>query len=475
MRQIGSFFLFSFFLLSSCNFAPKYSGTNMPIPESFRVDTEEGDAMANASWWKNLGDEVLDELIQTALRNNKDLQVAMWRVCQYLAQAEVARSSLFPQLSGAGTALKEKLPVNQNFLPLGLSPIIPDYALNLSLSYELDFWGKVRNQSSAAYFEYLAEVENRRTVVLTLVGSTAQSYILLRQLDLQLEMARNIEASRGASLEIAKYRFEGGVTSEIEVEQAMSVYQEAVAMVKELERQVPVQENLLSVLLGQSPGPIPRGKSLKELILPKEVPTGLPSDLLTRRPDILRAENNLKAAFANVGVARAAFFPQFSFASLYGVESLKLKTLLKRPSVNWMIGGSLLQEIFTGGSLMGQLKIAGAQKQELIFQYENTILNAFKEVDDSLIGVQKSKEIFAADTLQLEALQNYLRLAWYRYYEGQNQYLTVLDAERKVFDAELNTAAAQANQFLFLVDLYKSLGGGWVFEEDAQLVQEKKL
>ncbi len=474
MKIKALLFLFSLSVCCSCNFAPKYSGTNMPMPESFRVDTEDGDFLANGLWWKSLGDEVLDELIQTALKNNKDLQVAMWRVCQYLAQAEVARSSLFPQLSGGGGALKEKVPVNQNFLPLGLSPIIPEYALNLSLSYELDFWGKVRNQSSAAYFEYLAEVENRRTVVLTLIGSTAQSYILLRQLDLQLEMAKKIQKSRGASLQIAKYRFEGGITSEIEVEQAMSVYQEAVAMVQELERKVPVQENLLSILLGQNPGPIPRGKSLKELILPKEVPTGLPVDLLTRRPDIVQAENNLKAACANVGVARAAFFPQFSFASLYGVESLHLKTLLKKPATTWVIGGSLLQEIFTGGSLRGQLKIAQAQKQELIFQYENVILKAFKEVDDALIGLRQSKEVFKADTLQLQALENYLQLAWYRYYEGQNQYLTVLDAERKVFDSELNTAAAQANQFLILVDLYKALGGGWVLEADDHLVQEKK-
>lgn len=470
--------VFSLFMLSSfacCNFAPKYDRPDLALPTTWRTETEEKDDIAIGNWWENLGDEVLDGLIVTALKNNKDLQIAIWRVSQYLSQYTVARSGLYPQAAVAGGALKERLPINENFLlPLGVDPIIPDYQLNLSLSYELDFWGSVRNTAAAAQAQYLAQIDNRRTVVLTLIGSVAEAYIYLRQLDLQLEISQNILATRTESLKIARYRFEGGITSEIEVEQALSVYEEAIASVKELERQIPMQENLLSVLLGRGPGPIARGKALNELILPTKVPSGLPSDLLTRRPDILRAENNLLAANANIGVARAAFFPQVNVATLCGVNSLNLRTLFDNSSRTWSVGGSFLENIFTGGALTGQLNIARAQKQELVFLYERTILTALAEVDDSITSLQKSREIFAADKADVEALQRYLKLAWYQYYEGQTQYLTVLDAERSVFTAKLNAAAAEADQFFYLINLYKALGGGWVVEADDHLIAERQ-
>ena len=470
--------IFSLVMMSSltcCNFAPKYTRPSQPLPTSWRTETEENESLAIGNWWENLGDEVLDGLIVTALKNNKDLQIAIWRVAQYFSQYTVARSGLYPQASFGGGALKERLPVNENFLvPLGLGSIIPDYQVNLSLSYELDFWGSIRNTAAAAQAEYLAQIENRRTVVLTLIGSVAEAYVYLRQLDFQLEISKNILETRAESLKIARYRFEGGITSEIDVEQALSVYEEAIAAVKELERQIPMQENLLSVLLGRGPGPIARGKALKELVLPEKVPSGLPADLLTRRPDILRAENNLLAANANIGVARAAFFTQVNLATLCGVNSLSLRTLFDNSSRTWSVGGGFLENIFTGGSLTGQLNIARAQKQELVFSYEQTILKALAEVDDSITSLQKSKEIFAADTADVEALQRYLVLAWYQYYEGQTQYLTVLDAERSVFAAKLNAAEAEANQFLYLINLYKALGGGWVVDADDHLVPETR-
>jgi multidrug efflux system outer membrane protein len=277
---------------------------------------------------------------------------------------------------------------------------------------------------------------------------------------------------RKEAVRIATDRFEGGLTSKIEVDQAISVYQETVATVKELEKKVPQQENLLSVLLGQSPGPIAGGVPLNKLFLPSEVPSCLPQDLLTRRPDILQAENNLIAANANIGVARAAFFPQLSLSALYGVDNLSLNGLFNKSARTWLLGGGIVQEIFTGGALVNQLKIAEVEKIELVFTYEQTILNALKEVDDSLIGFKKNKEIFAADVKEVEALQNYLSLAWDRYYEGQTQYLTVLDAQREVLTAEMNMIAAEANQFLALIDLYKAVGGGWVIGADATLKKE---
>ncbi len=474
MKISVSLFCLSLVFLGSCNMAPKYERPDLALPSSWRIEEEVGDTLANASWWKALGDEVLDQLIETALLGNKDLQVAVFRVYQYLGQFQAATSSLYPQMNANSKALKSKFAVDDNFLPQGSSPITPDFGLNLSLSYEIDFWGKARNESAAAFSEYLASIENRKTVVLTLIGAVVQGYIYLRQLDTQLELSKSILGSRKESLDIAKYRFEGGLTSEIEVDQALSVYEEAAAKVFNYIKLIGQQENLLSALLGKSPGPIPRGKSLQDLILPKEVPSGLPSDLLTRRPDIVRAENILKASNANIGVARAAFFPQLSFGALYGVDSLALKTLVKKTSRTWLIGGSLLDNIFTGGLLTGQLKIAEAEKKEMVFTYEQTVLTALKEVDDALIGLKQSKEVFAADQRELAALKGYLQLAWYRYYEGETEYLTVLDAERKVFDSALNVVTAQADQFLNLVDLYKSLGGGWVEESDQVLMAHEK-
>ena len=425
MKNASSKLFFLLLTLSGCNFAPRYSTPDMAMPSDWRQAGETGDEVVNLSWWKHLGDVVLDEYIVTALDHNKDLKVAMWRVNQYFSQYKIVRSELFPQLSANGSALKEKVPIDADFLPITISPITPDYHVELSLSYEIDFWGQVRNQTSAAYSEYLASVENRRTVVLTLVGSVAQAYIYLRQLDLQLELAKAVLASRKEAVEIATDRFEGGLTSKIEVDQSLSVYEESIAVVESLEGKVPQQENLLCVLLGEAPHSVKRGKKLPELILPNSVPSGFPQDLLTRRPDILQAENNLKAANANIGVARAAFFPQLNFSALFGVDNLQLSKLFTRSSKLWTIGGSFMQQIFTGGALIGQLKLAEAEKQELVFTYEQTILTALKEVNDAQIGLEQSKKVFKADTGQVAALKDYLQLAWYRYYEGQTQYLTV--------------------------------------------------
>jgi outer membrane protein, multidrug efflux system len=459
-------------ILTGCNFAPKYSQPDTSMPIAFRLETNELEAEGCIGWWKDFGDEVLDYFIETALLNNKDLQVAMWRVSEYLAEWKVARSSLMPQITPNAGALKERLPVNADFLQ-GFNPITPNYNINLSLAYELDFWGVIRNGSRAAYAEYLAEVENRKTAVLALVGAVAENYIVLRQLDLQLEIANRILKSREKFLEIAVYRFEGGITSEIEVDQAKSLAQEALAVVKALEKKVPQQENLLSILLGQNPGDLPRGKPLKELNLPKALFTGKPEDLLTRRPDIMAKEQKLIAANANIGAARGAFFPQINFSTLFGLDSLSLKNLLNRKSRTWEIGGTILEELFTGGRLSGQLKIAKAEKQKLVFGYEQTVLNALKEVNDSLIGFEKSKEIYSAQLGEVAALKDYLKIAWYRYYDGLTQYLTVLDAETRVFNTELNLAQAEADQFLNIVELYKSLGGGWVEELDERLEKIK--
>ncbi len=452
--------------LTGCNLAPHYHRPDVEMPTTWRDISNEGSTLANIKWWESLDDPVLNTLIQTALENNKDLQIAIWRVNAYYGQYQVVRSGLFPEIDMGGSAAKERLPSIANFLPAGTDPINSSYSLDLSLSYEIDFWGQVRNMTKAAQFEYLAQIENRRTVVLTLVGSVAQAYVLLRQLDLELQISLETLETRKESLQIAIDRFEGGLTSEIEVTQAASVFESALATVEDLQRRVPQQENLLSILLGENPHSIVRGKTIDEFTLPTEVPAGLPSDLLTRRPDIVQSENMLIAANANIGVARSAFFPQINLTGLYGVESLALNSLFKKPSIAWKIGGNFLQTIFAGGKLFGQLNVAKAQQQESLFQYEQTILNAFREVNDALIGHQQSKKIVIATEGEVSALEEYLKLAWLRYYEGQTQYLTVLDAERQLFSAKILLAEAQGDQFITLINLYKALGGGWVIEAD---------
>jgi outer membrane protein, multidrug efflux system len=456
-------------LLTACNLAPRYQQPQLcDMPCGWRVSSDDSSTLCNLRWWEALNDPVLNELILTALANNRDLQVAVWRVKEYWGQYEVVRASLMPQITASGSALKERLPLNANithFIP-GLDPVITDYQALFNLSYEFDFWGRLRNQMFDAYSQYLAQEADRQTVIMTLVSSVAQSYVRLRQLDMELQIAKATLESRDESYRIACARFQGGLTSQIDVMQALSAYEESVAAVEELERQIPQQENLLSVLLGESPHDIVRGKEIYELQLPPALPTGLPSDLLTRRPDIRAAEHRLIGANANIGAARAAFLPQFNLFGFTGRESFLLRSLFTTPSRTWDIGGSFLQPIFMGGSLIGNLHITKAQKQELLYSYEQAILTALREVNSSLIGYQQSQQIFAAYTADVTALQQYLRLSWLRYYEGQTQYLTVLDAERTLFSAQIKLVQAQADQFLTLIDLYKALGGGWVIDAD---------
>lgn len=461
-------FLVFFVLFASCNFAPKYARPEISAT-TWRLEPADVQEVSDQFWWKQLGDDTLSLLIDQALASNNDLQIAIWRVDQYYSQYQVARSPLFPQIGLNSSATKEKLPLDEDFLPPGTSSITPDYRLLMNLSYEIDLWGQIRNQAKAANFEYLSAVEYRRTVLLTLIGAVAKGYFLLRQLDAQRDSSEGILKSRKESLVIAEDRFKGGLTSQIEVDQALSIYQESIAKLHEIERKIATQENLLSVLLGQDPGPIPRGKTLYEWNLPETVGVGTPEELLSRRPDILQAENRLKAAYANIGIAKAAFFPQITFASLYGIDSLSIGSFFAQKSRTWSIGASLVEQVFTGGALTGKLHIAKALKQELLFQYRQTILKAFEEVNNSMVNLEKSKQIATATRIELGALRDYLKLAWDRYYEGQTEYLTVLDAERQVFAVELNLAEAEAQQYQFLVDLYKSLGGGWILQEDQAL------
>jgi len=459
-------------LLTGCNLAPRYHQPCMEMPESWRTETNDCSTAANMRWWQQFGDPILDDLIVAALQNNKDLQVAAWRVCEFYAQFEVARSPLFPQISGQAEGIKQKLPTGTLFFPPEIDPITPQYTFAFNLDYEIDFWGKIRNQSKAACAELLASVENRRTVVLGLVGAVAEAYILLRQLDQELQIAYQTLEDRAEALEIARDRFEGGLTSEIQVTQAASVYEETQAVITLIIQGIAEKENLLSLLIGENPTAICRGRTLNQFEMPVQIPAGLPSDLLCRRPDILQAENLLIAANAQIGAARAAFFPEISITGLYGAGSFDLKKLFSTASRVWQIGADVFQNIFTGGRLTGDLHIANAQKMEALYSYEQTVLNAFREVDDALVVQKQSRERIVIEERRVADIQQYLSLSWLRYYNGQADYLTVLDAQRELFRAQIDLTQAQGALFVSVVELYKALGGGWVLDADCCISQD---
>lgn len=466
MKAIISLFLVLSLFLSSCNLEPIYKRPCMPMPAQWRLATNEESTSVNIEWWQELGDPILDALILQALQNNKELKVAAWRVCEFYAHYKIVNSQLYPQINLEGSAFRERYPDQTSFLPFGFDPIQSQYRYAFNLDYEIDFWGKIRSLSHAAFAELLGSVENRRNVVLTLVASVARTYIFLRQLDLELEIALNTLADRKEYLRLAKLRYEGGLTSEIEVMQAISVLEETEAVVISLQKRIPMEENLLSILLGTSPTCIIRGKSLYELHVIPYIPTGLPCELLCRRPDILEAESHLIAANANIGAARALFFPALSLTGLFGGESFQLSKLFSKSSRAWAIGGSFVQQIFTGGRLTGQLNLTIAEKQAMLYQYEQTILNAFKEVNDALISHQQAQKLVIIERRRVAAEAQYLHLAWLRYYNGETDYLTVLDAERRFFDSQINLAQAQGSTLLSLVEIYKTLGGGWVLQAD---------
>jgi outer membrane protein, multidrug efflux system len=459
--------LLSLLLLSACNLEPRYQRPCMDIPCCWRFESDPESTIANVRWWEALDDPALNDLIVTALKNNKDLWVAAWRVCEFFARYQVASSPLYPQINLQGEAIKERIPPAAS--PTGLAKITPFYAYAFTLSYELDLFGKIRSQAHAACAEALSSVEDRRTVVLSLVSAVAAAYIQLRELDQQLQIAFRTLEDRREYLRLATIRFEGGLTSEIEVTQAASLFEEVLADVTFLEEEIPQQENLISVLIGYPSQPILRGRAIDKFVLPPEVPAGLPSELLQRRPDIVAAELRLIAANAEIGAARAAFFPQISLTALLGGESFQFKNLFAASSRIWQYGVEFMQPIFTGGELTGELNIAWAQKQEALYTYEQTILTAFQEVNDALIAYRQTQEQIKIQEGNVEANKAYLRLSWLRYYEGQSDYLVVLDAETRLFDAQIQLAQAQGDVFLALIALYKALGGGWVIDADCLL------
>lgn len=456
------------FAMQSCTLHHSYQRPAIDIPCAWRIVDNELTTEINLRWWEEFNDPVLNCYIYEALYYNWDLKTAIARVREYYDQLRIVSSELFPQITGSGQIYRNELSVaaGQVFPGSGLSRINNFYALAFNASYELDVWGRVRSATEAALADYFAQIENRRTVVLTLVTSVASAYFLLSQYDKQLAIAMQTLESRIKSYELAVVRFEEGLTSELEVKQAASEVETARTQVKQLEISVPQQENLLSILIGRNPQPLERGLKLDEFKMPPQVPEGLPSDILDQRPDIRKAEQNMVAANARTGEARALLFPQISLTGNYGNESITLKDLFTGPARTWQYGASFMQTLFDAGKTLARIDQTKTLLYEVYTQYHLAIQNAFREVDDALIAHKKTIELVEVQKQRVKVLREYLELATLQYQNGQTDYLNVLDAERNLFNAQLDFAQAQSDSFISVVNLYKALGGGWVLDAD---------
>jgi multidrug efflux system outer membrane protein len=450
-------------LLSGCTVGPNYKRPVVAVPPTYRGAVPDETAqtetatLGDQEWRDIFQDEQLRALIRIALQQNYDVRIAASRVLEANAQLGITRADQFPTLS-AGAGIGDVRTAQAKFLP-GFETSIGQ--VNLSAAWELDFWGKFRRATEAARANLLASKWARQEVVSTLVANVADAYFQLRALDLQLEISKRTLDSRQESLHLTRILANGGATSLLDVRQAEQLVFTAGAEIPALEQQVEQQENFLSILLGQNPGDIPRGQTLTEQRQPAQVPPGLPSSLLERRPDIRQAEEQLVAANAEIGVARAAYFPDISLSGSGGFQSSALTNLFSGPAGAWSFGASLAQPIFTGGRLRSGVRLAEAQQQTATLFYQQSIQEAFRSVSDALVAYRNTREFRAQQELLFESAEDAARLSQMRYTGGATGYLEVLTNETNAFSAELGLVQARLNELLALVQLYEALGGGW--------------
>jgi len=450
-------------LTAGCAVGPNYHRPPVSAPPVYRGLTPEEAArnearsFADEKWWEVFQDEQLKELIRTALQRNYDVRIAATRILEAQARLGITRADQFPTITGEAAAANVRT-AQSKFIPAFTTSV---NRVALDFSWDLDFWGRYRRSTEAARASLAASEWARREIITQLVANLATTYFQLRALDLQLEISRRTLASRQDSLRLIRVLAEGGATSMLDVRQAEQLVYTAAAEIPSLEQQIEQQENLISTLLGNNPGAIPRGKILTEQEHPPTVPVGLPSSLLERRPDIRQAEQQLIAANAEIGVARSAYFPQIPLTATAGYQSSALAGLFFGPAGAWNFGASLTQPIFTAGRLKSNVRLAESQRQEALLFYQQSIQNAFRDVSDALIAYRKTQEFRRQQQLLVESAQDATRLSQLRYTGGAASYLEVLTNDTNYFSAELVLVQAQLNELLSLVQLYKGLGGGW--------------
>ena len=448
--------------LSGCALGPDYVRPSVEAPAAWRIDYPKAAEVANTRWWEQFGDPVLNELVDSALRGNLDVRIAAARVDQFAGAMMATSSQLYPQIGYSGDASRARASrVGQPPLPPGADAYFSLYQASLGASWQTDLFGRVRRLSEAAQAQVYAGEQAKRGVVLTLVTSVAASYIGLRALDQQLEIARATANNFAGTLRVFELRFKAGAVSKSEVSQIRSQYQQAHAAIPAFEQAIAAQENLISILLGRNPGPIPRGKTIDQLVAPL-IPGDLPSALLLRRPDVLQAEQNLIASNANIGATRALYYPNVSITGAVGTVSTVFSSLLTGPASAMLIGAGVSGPIITFGAIEGQVKSAEAANRQALLVYQQTILNAFRETNDALTGSQKKIDESSRQIERVNALREFARLSRLKFDKGVSGYLEVLVAENELFAAEITSVSLLAQRYTQLVSVYQAMGGGWV-------------
>lgn len=453
--------LLSLLITTGCTLGPKYKRPAVAVPDTFRASAPEttptSQSLGDEKWWTVFQDTQLQALIREALAQNYDVRIAAARVLQAQAALGITRADQFPTISAGASATNQRFPQTRVTPAFESSPL----QVNLGLAWELDFWGKFRRATEAARAELLATEWGQKAVMSSLVSNVASAYFQLLELDSEMAISRHTLDSRKESLRLVEVRQRGGVTSLMDVRQSEQLVYSAAASIPDLERRIEQQENLISILLGRNPGPVIRGLSLVQNVVPPEVPAGLPSSVLDRRPDIQSAEQTLVAANARIGIAKAAYFPQITLTGLAGYQSSALTNLFTGPAGFWSFGGQLAQPLFTAGKIRSGVRLTEAQKQEAVLLYQQSIQQAFREVSDSLIAYRKNREFREQEALLTNAAGDATQLADSRYRGGVTSYLEVLDSDTRYFDAQIGLSQAQLNERLALVQVYNALGGGW--------------
>ena len=449
-------------LLSGCAVGPKYKRPTVSVPTDYRdsmpAQTAAAPSLGNENWWQVYQDPVLADLIHTALQQNYDVRIAAARVLEAQAQLGITRANQFPSASvGADIFSQQNAKTSNQFPPYQVNA----GQLNLSVIWNLDFWGKYRRQTEAARAQMLASEWGQRAVISSLVANVATAYFQLRALDSEIEISKRTLGSRQQSLQLTKVLETQGSASDLDVSQSEQLVYTASESIPDLERQIRQQENLLSILLGENPGSISRGQALTEQPVPEAVPAGLPSELLKRRPDVRQAEEIIVAANAQIGVAKASFFPSISLTGAGGLESNALNRFINAPSQTWFGALSVAQPVFQAGALRSGLRLTRAQYQEAVLAYQQTVQNSLEQVSNALIAYQKDRDFRGQQELLTQAAQRSDQLSLVLYQHGGASYLQVLTNETNYFSAGLNLVQAQLNERLALVQLYQALGGGW--------------
>ena len=448
--------------LAGCAVGPNYKRPALSVPTDYRAakpsPTAPPSSLGNETWWQVYQDPVLAQMIHTALQQNYDVRIAATRVLEAQAQLGITRANQLPSASVGAGVFSEQNPKVSNTFP---AYQVNAGQLNLSVIWNLDFWGKYRRQTEEARAQLLGTEWGQRATMSSLVASVATAYFQLRALDSELEISKRTLASRQQSLQLTQVLFSHGGASDLDVSQSEQLVYTASESIPDLERQIEQQENVLSILLGENPQSIPRGRAITEQPIPASIPAGLPSQLVERRPDVREAEENVVAANAQIGVAKSAFFPSISLTGMGGLESNALNQFISAPAQSWYAAFSVSQPVFEGGRLRSGLRLARAQWQESVLSYQQTVQDAFEQVSNALVAFQKDREFRGQQELLTQAAQRSDDLSLVLYKQGGASYLQVLTSETNYFSAQLNLVQAQLNERLALVQVYEALGGGW--------------